>query len=372
MTSVILNPDGSSTASRTYSYSSHPRPVPVRKRYRKSMLTKESPDGPVRYGNLMYDRRVVRGNTYAAHTLPWSPEPDPIEIQKQQEAHRKMLARRRAKEESEVHAPEVDDATRRADVQTELYLEEIADRVLEADMECQTDAFLGRKASPFFIPEKTGSDASTQIEEGELFDFDIEVKPVLEVLVGKTTEQALLEVAEEEEMATLRAHQAAYQELRNAEIAELHRLEERERRAKGEKVHRMEQQTATQENQSQVREKIAARAFALQYLSNLVPSVFSSLLNKGFFYDNVHREIEEQFLPYVMGNVEKKMEKRILGRIVTDLLINEVEKRRLDDFAENMLLSKSQSYRKQKTFQFPSQKDDERSYFGAQGHSDWS
>lgn len=47
-----------------------------------------------------------------------SPEPDPIEIQKQQEAHRKMLARRRAKEESEVHAPEVEDAANRVDVQT--------------------------------------------------------------------------------------------------------------------------------------------------------------------------------------------------------------------------------------------------------------
>ncbi|KAJ7342149.1 hypothetical protein JRQ81_009191 [Phrynocephalus forsythii] len=192
MTSVILNPEGSSTASKTYSYSSRPRPVPVRKRYRKSTLTKENSDGPVQYGNLMYDRRVVRGNTYAAYTLPWTPpEPDPIEIQKQQEAHRKMLARRRAKEEGKIHAPEVEDVANRVDVQTELYLEEIADRVLEADVECQTDAFVGKKASTFFIPEKTGSDESTQIEKGELFDFDIEVKPMLEVLVGKTIESKL-------------------------------------------------------------------------------------------------------------------------------------------------------------------------------------
>lgn len=27
-------------------------------------------DGTVQYGNIMYDRRVVRGNTYAQHTLP--------------------------------------------------------------------------------------------------------------------------------------------------------------------------------------------------------------------------------------------------------------------------------------------------------------
>lgn len=41
----------------------------------------------------------------------------------------------------------------------------------------------------------------------QLFDFDIEVKPILEVLVGKTIEQALMEVMEEEELANLRAQQ---------------------------------------------------------------------------------------------------------------------------------------------------------------------
>ena len=70
----------------------------------------------------------------------------------------------------------------------------------------------------------------------QLFDFDVEVKPILEVLVGKTTEQALLEVMEEEELANLRSQQRAFQELRNAEYVEQQRLEEEERRHKEEKV----------------------------------------------------------------------------------------------------------------------------------------
>lgn len=45
----------------------------------------------------------------------------------------------------------------------------------------------------------------------QLFDFDIEVKPILEVLVGKTVEQALMEVMEEEELASLRAQQVYMQ-----------------------------------------------------------------------------------------------------------------------------------------------------------------
>ena len=43
----------------------------------------------------------------------------------------------------------------------------------------------------------------------QLFDFDLEVQPILEVLVGKTVEQALLEVMEEEELANLRMQQVS-------------------------------------------------------------------------------------------------------------------------------------------------------------------
>jgi len=61
--------------------------------------------------------------------------------------------------------------------------------VPEADSATQTDAFLNRPPTPRFVPPKSGTDAATQIENGELFDFDMEVEPLLEVLVGKTLEQ---------------------------------------------------------------------------------------------------------------------------------------------------------------------------------------
>lgn len=70
----------------------------------------------------------------------------------------------------------------------------------------------------------------------QLFDFDVEVQPVLQVLVGKTIEQALLEVLEEEELADLRAQQQMFKEIRDAELVEVQRLEERERRLRVEKV----------------------------------------------------------------------------------------------------------------------------------------
>lgn len=54
----------------------------------------------------MWDKRVVRGNTYAQHTLPAAAQPDPIEIQRQQEQRRRIIARRRAKEQLRPRSPD--------------------------------------------------------------------------------------------------------------------------------------------------------------------------------------------------------------------------------------------------------------------------
>jgi hypothetical protein len=54
------------------------------------------------------------------------------------------------------------------DVQTDVYLEELTDTVPESDAVTQTDAFLDRPPTPLFVPQKTGVDVVTQIENGEI------------------------------------------------------------------------------------------------------------------------------------------------------------------------------------------------------------
>ncbi|XP_051020201.1 radial spoke head protein 3 homolog isoform X2 [Acomys russatus] len=323
--------DHNPRASRTYTYTSRPRAVPCqRRRYRDSLL--QPAEEPLNYGNIMYDRRVIRGNTYALPTGQVPGQPDPLELQKQQQARRRALARKRAEEQLRPGTPEPVEGRKHVDVQTELYLEEIADRIIEVDMECQTDAFLDRPPTPLFIPAKTGKDVATQILEGELFDFDLEVKPMLEVLVGKTIEQALLEVMEEEELAKLRASQYAYEEIRNVELAEVQRLEEQERRHREEKERRKKQQWEIVHKHNETAQKISARAFAQRYLADLLPSVFDSLRTSGYFYDPVERDIEIGFFPWLMNEVEKTMEHSMVGRTVLDMLIREVVERRLNSY----------------------------------------
>ncbi|XP_041354960.1 radial spoke head protein 3 homolog B-like isoform X2 [Gigantopelta aegis] len=316
-------------AGGTYTFASQPRAVQQRKKYRDPLLQQQN-QNCYQYGNIMYDRRIVRGNTYAQHTLPASAQPDPIEIQRQQENRRRALAKKRAKDQLRPRSPDPVEGRKHVDVQTELYLEELSDRVEEADVDCQTDAFLDRPPSPLFIPACTGISVETQILEGDLFDFDLEVKPILEVLVGKTVEQALLEVMEEEELANLRKQQREFEELRNAELVEQQRLEEQERRHREEKERRMKQQREVLIKEKETAEKIAARVFAQSYLADLVPSVFGTLSDNGYFYDPVERDVEQGFMPWLMERVTDQLEKSELGRLVLDGMLREVTRNRLD------------------------------------------
>ncbi|NWV30731.1 RSPH3 protein, partial [Grantiella picta] len=244
--------------------------------------------------------------------------PSVPEVKKQKNAQKKVSATKLSEEEIQPGTPEPVEGRVHVYVQTELYLEEISDLIIEVDGECQTDEFLDRPTTPLFIPAKTGKDVATQIEEGELFDFDIEVKPILEVLIGKTVEQALLEVMEEEELAQLLAHQRAFKELRDAEFAELQRLEEQDRRIREEKERRRLEHQEKLQKQKETAEKIAARAFAQRYLADLIPSVFNNLHESGFFYDPIERAIETEFFPWLMSEVEETLQKKVLGRIMLD------------------------------------------------------
>merc|ERR1719282_652809 len=178
----------------------------------------------------MHDRRVVRGNTYASLVTP---QQDMAETQKQREAQRRRLMRAN-QTKKRASTPEPVLGRKHMDIQTDSYLEELTERTVEFEAETQTDFLLDRPPSPLFMPAKIGVDMETQIEEGELFDFDVEVEPVLEVLVGKTLEQSMMEVLDEEELESLRRYQEDFEKRRNAEMLEVQRMEAAEKRRESE------------------------------------------------------------------------------------------------------------------------------------------
>ncbi|XP_029940716.1 radial spoke head protein 3 homolog isoform X1 [Salarias fasciatus] len=314
-----------------YSFSSRPRAVESRPRYREPPAARSMQRA---HGNIMYDRRVVRGNTYGRHVLPPTGRPDPAETRRQPAVRQRSPAQRAAREQLRGSSPEALLGRKHVHMQTERYLEELSEVLVSENAECQTDAFLDRPASPLFVPAKSGKDVATQIEEGDLFDFDVEVQPVLEVLVGKVMEQSLLEVMEEEELASLKAQQRTFEELRNSRLAEVQRLQEQERRHSQERERRIAQQKEVLRKEKETAEKIAARAITQQYLAGLQPAVFSSLRGHGFFYDPVERDVETNFLPWLMAEVNDTLRKRSTARQTLDNLIQDVCRKRVEAFME--------------------------------------
>lgn len=297
----------------SYSFSTEPRAVASK----RSAYREDEYRGEEKSGNLMYDRRIVRGNTHAAQVVDHQQAERMAASQASQS--RKMRGRMNAMLPPGTPPPV--DGRSHIDVQTENYLEELADKVPEVNEETQTEAFMDRPPSPIFMPTKVGLDAATQIEDGELFNFELEVEPILEVLVGKTLEQSMQEVLEEEELANIRAHQEEFEQQRNAELAEVQRLEAEEKRKEEEKKRRVTQAAKRAEEEAALHEKVSARAFAKEYLNDLHSNVFGKLMDAGHFYDPVSKEVADSFLPWLKGELTKKIEKRSAAEGATEALL---------------------------------------------------
>jgi len=248
----------------------------------------------------MNDPRVVRGSTYAARIISQAQREDEDRLQRQARMQQKRsAASRRRKKSGRAVSPEPVPGRAHMYSQTDEYLEVLVDRPPEKEATTQTDALMDRPPSPLFMPAKIGVDKYTQIEPGDLFNFDVEVEPVLEVLVGKTLEQAMDEVLEEEELANIRKHKAAFEQQRNVELAEVQRLEAEERRKAAEKERRVEQENKRVRQEEEVMEKVAARGFAKSYLADLHSAVFDKLVGTGHFFDPVEREVDDVFMPWL-------------------------------------------------------------------------
>lgn len=77
----------------------------------------------------------------------------------------------------------------RIDVDLTFYLtENNFKKPAEIEIKTQTDEFHPRPQTPPYVTKKTGIDKITQIGDYDLFDYDREVQPILNVLLTKTIE----------------------------------------------------------------------------------------------------------------------------------------------------------------------------------------
>ncbi|XP_018573997.1 radial spoke head protein 3 homolog B isoform X2 [Anoplophora glabripennis] len=303
----------------------------------KENTIKKQDDAPVPYANLMFEKRIFRGSNFAPPTCGQGDGESAAA--RAAEAKRRAMARRKAKNQQiratqlRLGSPPAIPGRKHEKVQTELYLEEIYVNPPVIDMCTQTDLFVERPVSPFYVPAKIGADVATQIYPGELFDFDAEVQPILEVLVGKTIEQALIEVLEEEELAAIREQQRRFLEIRAAETAEALRLEEREKRLVKEKERRISELEEGIKTQKEMEERIAAAVLMQGYMANLLPSVLEGLESEGFLVDSIKKDVDESFMPWLMKEVTQELQEMVSSRDVLTDIVREILENRAEIYA---------------------------------------
>merc|ERR1712130_1044639 len=69
-------------------------------------------------------------------------------------------------------------------------------------------------------------------------------------------------------------------------------------------------------------------------LQHMIPIVFGKLKDSGFFYDPVARDIESNFIPSLIKNVQVKGDEAELARVVMDELLRKVVQERMEAYSK--------------------------------------
>ena len=164
----------------------------------------------------MHDRRIMRGSTYAAMVIPAGTNPDAMVMDKSYPKKRSFkkpgVSTKKTKNiypNREISTPEPVHGRSHMEVQTSPYKEILTDKPPEREQGIATEFYLDRPPVPLFQPKMPSKEncKATQIYEGdyELFNFNEEVEPMLNVLCSKTLEQSRMEVLEEHELAIIKS-----------------------------------------------------------------------------------------------------------------------------------------------------------------------
>ena len=190
------------------------------------------------------------------------------------------------------------------------------------EMEVQTQDYIDRPQTPIFTPVKMGEDASTQIEKGELFDFDVEVEPIVNVLTFKTLEEARMEVLEEEEIKMMKQQMQDFERVRNRELEIVQKLEMQTIRKEEEKNRRNEEREIRKNMAKTYQKKLISCVFSKSYLKNLRTNALNTL-NQNVLKKPELNEYHTKLTPIIKNKTEKVLKEEQLVNEDIEVLLQD-------------------------------------------------
>jgi hypothetical protein len=285
---------------KTFTFQAGPRPV-----FSQIKFKDETEEERVCW-HISVDPRIARGSVYSHHKAPkdtiqpikYRPKPIPVPREERMERY----------EEEDLGD----------DHELLPLLIEIQDRPIEEDLATAKETYIERPPTPHFVPDEPGIEVSTQVWPGDLFDFDTSVRPMIKVIVQHTLLRALAEIHEEVEVENVQKHRDRYEVERNVVLAELQRLEAKEQRKFEEDKRRRNQREAAMKAMAERNQQLAQDGFAESFSVDVALHSMEVEDRGGVFYDEVEREVDSTFLPWLGDEIGIALEvKEVLHEINT-------------------------------------------------------
>lgn len=175
----------------------------------------------------------------------------------------------------------------------------------EEDIE--PDYFIDKPPTPIFMENPKGKDREVQVNDKELFDYELEVEPILQVLVGKACENARVEVIEEWEKEQLKEHKKKFLIIKEAELMETQRMEAARNRRRREAERRYANFRTAKGQLSWANQKQCARQMSKKLLTLFRRDTYQELRDQGILRDATQYALCSRFLPAMYGQMRSEL-----------------------------------------------------------------
>ncbi len=168
----------------------------------------------------------------------------------------------------------------------------------------QTDPLPPKPQEPLIWPEKTGIDVETQVEDGDLFNFDIEVEPLVHIILSKTLEDSRREVLEEEEIKEIKEQQEKYKNYNLDDQNRVKNIEDNEKKRYDDMKMKKENKLKRLNMTKIFQMKLSSRTIAKKYISRLMKDSKKALTERAVFKNPQNNDFFTDLLPELQNLAE--------------------------------------------------------------------
>ena len=161
----------------------------------------------------------------------------------------------------------------------------------------QTDPLPEPPVPVLIWPEKTGIDVETQVNDGDLFNFTQEVKPLVSIIVSKTLEDSRREVLEEEEIKVMKEQQEKYKQFNEEDENKIKEIEKDENEKYEEMKKEKEDKIRRIEMTKDFQKKLYSRIKGKQYIKKILTETHSFLHERGLYKTKDANDFYTDLLP---------------------------------------------------------------------------